>query len=93
MKEDVGMYPPRFNVVISCSPTAKHHMARFKFTGAEKEIVFDIPLIPLPISSKLVGIGATVLDHEYCRHNPFLYSGSPASTESPITNDPKPLGN
>ena len=57
IKEEIGTYPPRFNVVISCSPTAKHHMVRFKFTGAERDILFDIPLIPLPISSKLVGIG------------------------------------
>ena len=44
VKEEEGMYPPRFNLVISCSPTARQSQTRVQFVGAVKKIVFDIPL-------------------------------------------------
>ena len=47
IKEEEGMYPPRFNLVISCSPTARQSQTRVQFVGAVKEMVFDIPLNPL----------------------------------------------
>ena len=47
VKEEEGMYPPRFNLVISCSQTARQSQTRIVFSGAQKEIVFDIPLNPL----------------------------------------------
>ena len=47
LKEKEGMYPPRFNLVISCTPAAKQSQTRVEFRGALKEIVFDIPLNPL----------------------------------------------
>ena len=46
LKEEEGMYPPRFCVVISCSPTARQNQARIEFRGATKELVFDTPLNP-----------------------------------------------
>ena len=46
VKEKEGMYPPRFRVVISCSPTARQSQARIEFRGATKELVFDVPLNP-----------------------------------------------
>ena len=44
--EDCSNYPPRFQVVITCSPAAQQSQARIKFKGAHKELVFDIPLQP-----------------------------------------------
>ena len=41
-------YPPRFRVVITCTPTARHSQARIEFRGAVKDLVFDVPLIPPP---------------------------------------------
>ena len=40
------MYPPRFNLVISCTPTSRQSQTRVEFRGAVKEMVFDIPLNP-----------------------------------------------
>ena len=48
VKEEEGMYPPRFRVVISCSPTARLSQVRIDFRGATKELVFDVPLNPPP---------------------------------------------
>ena len=42
------MYPPRFNLMISCTPTARQSKTRVEFRGARKEMVFDILLKPLP---------------------------------------------
>ena len=50
-KEDNGMYPPRFRVVIDCFPPANPLPARFQFTGAKEEVVFDVVLRPLPSSA------------------------------------------
>ena len=47
IKEEEGMYPPSFNLVISCTPTARQSQTRVEFRGAVKEMVFDIPLNPL----------------------------------------------
>ena len=44
--EDEQIYPPRFRVVISCSPAAQQIQTRIEFKGACKELVFDIPLAP-----------------------------------------------
>ena len=44
IKEDCGLYPPRFKVIISCSPTAKPAIARVEFRGAVNDLIFDIPL-------------------------------------------------
>ena len=47
LMEEEGMYPPRFRVVISCSPNARQSQARIEFRGAVNDLVFDIPLNPL----------------------------------------------
>ena len=44
--EEMGTYPPRFSVVISCTATAHLHHARIEFRGAVNELVFDVPLYP-----------------------------------------------
>ena len=46
LKEDEGMYPPRFCVVISGTPTARQSQARIEFRGAVNDLVFDVPLNP-----------------------------------------------
>ena len=46
LKEDEQIYPPKFRVVISCSPAAQQSQARIEFKGAHKDLVFDIPLAP-----------------------------------------------
>ena len=48
LKEDEQIYPPRFRVVISCSPAAQQSQAWVKFKGAHKELVFNIPLALQP---------------------------------------------
>ena len=48
LKEEHQMYPPKFQVVISCSPAAQQSQARIKIKGAHSDLVFDIPLIPQP---------------------------------------------
>ena len=48
LKEKEKMYPPKFQVVISCSPAAQQSQARIKIKGAHSDLVFDIPLTPLP---------------------------------------------
>ena len=44
IQEDCGLYPPRFKVIISCSPTAQPAIARVEFRGAVNDLIFDIPL-------------------------------------------------
>jgi len=46
--EDEQNYPPKFRVVINCSPAAQQSQARIQFKGAHKELVFDIPLALQP---------------------------------------------
>ena len=46
LQEEKGIYPPRFNVFISCSPTARQSKARIQFKGSAKEFIFDIPVNP-----------------------------------------------
>ena len=41
-EEDMGIYPPRFNVVINCCTAARN--CRIQFRGATSELVYDIPL-------------------------------------------------
>jgi hypothetical protein len=48
LKEEEGMYPPRFHVVIRCTPTARQNQARIGFRGAEQDLTFGILLNPLP---------------------------------------------
>ena len=50
LKEENGVYPPRFCVVITCTPTAIQSQARIEFRGAVDNPVFDISLNPLPMS-------------------------------------------
>ena len=50
LKEKEGMYPPRFHVVLSCSPSARESQTRIKFRGAVTDLVFDILLTPVPTS-------------------------------------------
>ena len=56
-KEDNGLYPPRFRVVIDCFPTASPIQTRFQFSGAKEEIVFDAVLRPQPSSPSAHTIG------------------------------------
>ena len=61
--EKEGMYPPRFHIVLSCSPSARPSQTRVEIRGAsaDTDVVFDIfltpsatPLLPVAtISSKL----------------------------------------
>ena len=44
--EEEGMYPPRFHVVLSCSPSARESQTRIEFRGARTDLVFDIFLTP-----------------------------------------------
>ena len=46
MREKGGMYPPRFHVVLSCSPSARESQTRIEFRGATTDLVFDILLTP-----------------------------------------------
>ena len=48
LKEETGMYPPRFKVIITCSETAKPTQARFQFRGTADDLVFDAYFSPLP---------------------------------------------
>ena len=48
LKEEEGMYPPRFRVVISCTPTASQSQASIRFRGTVNDLVFDVPLNPPP---------------------------------------------
>ena len=57
LKEEEGMYPPRFCVVISCSPIARQSQARIEFSGATKELLFDIPLNPLYATTYVASAG------------------------------------
>ena len=44
--EEEGMYPPRFHVVLSCSPSARESQTRIEFRGAVTDLVFDVFLTP-----------------------------------------------
>ena len=44
--EEEGMYPPRFHVVLSCSPSARESQTRIEFRGATTDLVFDVFLTP-----------------------------------------------
>ena len=46
VREKGGMYPPRFHVVLSCSPSARQSQTRIEFRGAVTELVFDVLLTP-----------------------------------------------
>ena len=46
LKEENGMYPPRFSVVIGCFQQAKPRPASFRFTGATHDLTFDVILSP-----------------------------------------------
>ena len=48
MYEDVGVYPPRFRVVITCTPTATQSQASIEFRGAVNDLVFNLSLNPPP---------------------------------------------
>ena len=50
-KEENGIYPPRFRVVIGCFPPTSPLPAKFQFTGSRKELVFDAILRPQLSSS------------------------------------------
>ena len=68
LKEERGMYPPRFCVVISCSPTARQSQARLEFSGATKELLFDVPLNPLHVSTHVASAAGTCMNSK----NPSL---------------------
>lgn len=53
VEEKEGIYPPRFHVEISCSPSARRDQTRISFRGAVNDVVFDILLTPSPVASKL----------------------------------------
>ena len=52
LKEELRIYPPRFRVEISCSPSAQPYQINIEFRGAVTDLVFDILLTPTPASSK-----------------------------------------
>ena len=49
-KEELRIYPPRFRVEISCTPSAQPDQIKIEFRGAVTELVFDIVLTPTPTS-------------------------------------------
>ena len=62
------MYPPRFNLVVSCSQTARQSQTRIAFSGAQKEIVFDIPLNPLQSCVAQGKLSIIIYIHNYCKN-------------------------
>ena len=50
LKEKLKIYPPRFQVEISCSPSAQPNQIKIEFRGAVTDLVFDILLTPTPAS-------------------------------------------
>ena len=60
LMEEIGTYPPRFHVFITCLSPTTHH-ATILFKGAVKDVEFAIPLIPSPISpSKWPNLGCGI---------------------------------
>ena len=63
LKEEEGMYPPKFKVAVSCTPAARQSRARIEFRGAVNDLVFDVSLNPpfpleaAPTSPTLSSIG------------------------------------
>ena len=55
------MYPPRFCVVIGCTPTAGHSRAKIEFRGAVNDPVFDVLLDPQPASPSVNTTGKWLL--------------------------------
>ena len=53
VKEKAGMYPPRFHVIIRCSPSARPTQTKIEFRGAVTNLVFDIFLTPAMTSPSL----------------------------------------
>ena len=50
LKEELRIYPPRFRVEISCSPSARSDQIKIEFRGAVTDLVFDVILTPTPAS-------------------------------------------
>lgn len=50
VKEKEGMYPPRFHVVLCCTPSATRSQSRIEFKGAVSALVFDLLLTPAATS-------------------------------------------
>ena len=46
LKEKEGMYPPKFKVVVTCTPAARQSQARIEFRGAVNDPVLDVSLNP-----------------------------------------------
>ena len=46
LKEKLKIYPPRFQVKISWSPSAQPYQIKIDFRGAVTDLVFDIHLTP-----------------------------------------------
>ena len=66
LKEDEGMYPPRFCVVISGTPTARQSQARIEFRGAVNDLVFDVPLNPPPPQATPASPGISRKSNYFC---------------------------
>lgn len=45
-KEDEGIYPPHFRVVIDATCTIEKATAHLKFSGTANDLVFDMHLVP-----------------------------------------------
>lgn len=52
MQEKKGLYPPRFHLELSCSPSARRSQIKIEFRG-RSDLVFDILLTPVftPVAS------------------------------------------
>ena len=67
LREAKGMYPPRFNVFISCSPTIRQSKVRIEFSGSSRELVFDIPLALSPQQSTgIIAVPPSKYSHTHC---------------------------
>ena len=42
--ESIGLYPPRFSLKLDGTDSTKKSKVIFEFTGATKELVFEVPL-------------------------------------------------
>ena len=49
LMEELGMYPPRFHVVITRLSTTTHH-ATILFKGATNDLELAIPIVPPPMT-------------------------------------------
>ena len=82
LKEEEGMYPPHFPVVVDGSGTTQKTLAHITFTGATNDLFFDIHLVPAtqgkPVGYKLCQkpVIATFKAYNVCKKIILLILGT-----------------